>query len=87
MGAPEFKAMKGNAVFVNIGRGDTVDQAVMIEALKASRGENEPVDAIGGLRIGSASLEYVTIRCSRVSARPDLVLPSTSQRDRSRAFT
>ncbi len=34
MGLDEFKAMKKNSVFINISRGDTVDENVMIEALK-----------------------------------------------------
>jgi phosphoglycerate dehydrogenase-like enzyme len=34
-GAPEFAAMKPTAVFVNIGRGATVDQPALIEALRS----------------------------------------------------
>lgn len=50
--------MKGDAVFVNIGRGDTVDQEKLVEALQAEKGDEE-VGATGSLRIGGASLECV----------------------------
>lgn len=53
-----MKAMKGDAVFVNIGRGDTVDQEKLVEALQAEKGDEE-VGATGSLRIGGASLECV----------------------------
>lgn len=53
----ELKAMKGDSVYVNIGRGTTTDQEALVEALQAKRGENEQSDATGTLRIGGASLE------------------------------
>lgn len=56
-GEEQLKALKGNAVFVNIGRGTTVDQEKLIEALKATPGEGEDDAATGTLRIGGASLE------------------------------
>jgi phosphoglycerate dehydrogenase-like enzyme len=37
IGAREFAAMRPNAYIVNIGRGEVIDQNVMIEALKARR--------------------------------------------------
>ncbi|KAM0786820.1 hypothetical protein ACM66B_002251 [Microbotryomycetes sp. NB124-2] len=52
-----FKAMKGNAVLVNIGRGTTVDQEALVEALQAKQGEDESEDATGSLRVGGASLD------------------------------
>ncbi|KAI5477778.1 D-isomer specific 2-hydroxyacid dehydrogenase [Pseudohyphozyma bogoriensis] len=55
-----LKAMKGDALFVNIGRGDTVDQEKLVEALQATRGEGELEGATGTLRIGGASLDVTT---------------------------
>ncbi|KAI5477777.1 D-isomer specific 2-hydroxyacid dehydrogenase [Pseudohyphozyma bogoriensis] len=52
-----FKAMKGDALFVNIGRGDTVDQEKLVEALQAKPAEGELLGATGSLRIGGASLD------------------------------
>ena len=49
--------MKGSAVFVNIGRGDTVDQVALVKALTAETAEGEEPAATGTLRIGGASLE------------------------------
>lgn len=49
--------MKGNALLVNIGRGDTVDTEVLIKALEGTLGDWEKEDATGSLRIGGASLE------------------------------
>ncbi|GAA5950682.1 hypothetical protein JCM3765_000577 [Sporobolomyces pararoseus] len=57
VGKEELKAMKGDAVYVNIGRGTTTDQDALVEALKAKKGDNEAVDATGTLRIGGASLD------------------------------
>jgi phosphoglycerate dehydrogenase-like enzyme len=37
MGEPEFDRMKATAVFVNVGRGRTVDQEALVEALRARR--------------------------------------------------
>jgi len=34
IGAPEFSAMKKSTVFINISRGDTVDEEALVEALK-----------------------------------------------------
>ena len=66
-GEKEFRAMKDTAVFVNIGRGDTVVQAELVKALQNVRdkeGEKiredvEPEEEGGRLRIGGASLECV----------------------------
>lgn len=49
--------MKGDGVYVNIGRGTTTDQEALVEALKAEKGKDEEEDATGTLRIGGASLE------------------------------
>lgn len=57
VGKEELKAMRGDAIFVNIGRGTTVDQDALVEALKAEPAQGEKVDATGTLRIGGASLE------------------------------
>ncbi|MDR1586674.1 MAG: hypothetical protein LBS57_04380, partial [Treponema sp.] len=51
-GAAEFNAMKGSALYINIGRGATTDESAMIEALKSKRiagalldvFEKEPLD-------------------------------------------
>lgn len=51
--------MKGDAIYVNIGRGTTTDQDALVEALQAKKGEDEDESATGTLRIGGASLEYV----------------------------
>jgi len=37
MGAEEFGLMKKNAVYINVGRGSTTDEAAMIDALKSGR--------------------------------------------------
>lgn len=57
VGETELRAMKGDAIFVNIGRGDTVVQDKLVEALKAEVAEGEEPGASGSLRIGGASLE------------------------------
>jgi len=57
VGAPQFKAMRGNAIFVNIGRGDTVDTETLVSALQAKPAEGELHWATGTLRIGGASLD------------------------------
>jgi phosphoglycerate dehydrogenase-like enzyme len=51
-GAAEFNAMKSSALYINMGRGATTDDAAMIEALKSKRiagalldvAEQEPLD-------------------------------------------
>ncbi|GAA5826699.1 hypothetical protein JCM11251_002860 [Rhodosporidiobolus azoricus] len=57
MGVEEFKAMKGDGVYVNIGRGTTTDQEALVKALQAKPEEGEKEDAPGSLRIGGASLD------------------------------
>ncbi|GAA5866819.1 hypothetical protein JCM1840_004277 [Sporobolomyces johnsonii] len=57
VGVEQLKAMKGDAVYVNIGRGTTTDQEALIEALKAEPAEGEDEGATGTLRIGGASLD------------------------------
>jgi len=37
LGAAEFAAMSGGALFINIGRGSTVDEAALIAALQAGK--------------------------------------------------
>jgi lactate dehydrogenase-like 2-hydroxyacid dehydrogenase len=59
VGREELRAMKGDAIYVNIGRGDTTDQEALIEALQARAGEGEEKGASGTLRIGAAALECV----------------------------
>ncbi|KAK4052728.1 hypothetical protein OIV83_002015 [Microbotryomycetes sp. JL201] len=56
-GKPQFEAMKGDAILINIGRGTTVDQEALVKALQAQRSEEEPEDATGTLRIGGTSLD------------------------------
>lgn len=58
-----FETMRDDAVFVNIGRGDTVDQEAMIEALQVGlKGPHATADdeRPGRLCIGSASLDVTT---------------------------
>ncbi|KAK4057480.1 hypothetical protein OIO90_001549 [Microbotryomycetes sp. JL221] len=57
VGRDQLKAMKGNAVLCNIGRGTTIDQQALVEALQAKRSEDEAEDATGSLRVGGASLD------------------------------
>ncbi|GAA5877694.1 hypothetical protein JCM8547_003800 [Rhodosporidiobolus lusitaniae] len=57
MGVEELSAMKGDSVYVNIGRGTTTDQEALVEALSAQPQEGEAEDAVGTLRIGGASLD------------------------------
>lgn len=52
VGESAFKSMKNDSIFVNIGRGDTVDQDVLISALEA--GAEKGAGTEGDLRIGSA---------------------------------
>lgn len=51
--------MKGNAIYVNVGRGSTTDQEALIEALGETAKEGEEEEATGTLRIGAAALECV----------------------------
>lgn len=61
VGEEAFRRMKDDAVFVNIGRGDTVDQETMIRALEAGLQESTASDGKkGNLRIGAASLDVTT---------------------------
>ncbi|GAA5880407.1 hypothetical protein JCM16303_003932 [Sporobolomyces ruberrimus] len=60
VGKEQFKAMKGDGVYVNIGRGTTTDQEALVEALKAEKGKDEEEDATGTLRIGGASLDVTS---------------------------
>ncbi|GAA5826694.1 hypothetical protein JCM11251_002858 [Rhodosporidiobolus azoricus] len=60
MGVEEFKAMKGDGVYVNIGRGTTTDQEALVKALQAKPEEGEKEDATGSLRIGGASLDVTS---------------------------
>lgn len=49
-----------SAVFVNAGRGETIDQNALVEALQNSlKATDEPTGATGTLRILGASLECV----------------------------
>lgn len=64
VGEEAFRAMKDDAVFVNIGRGDTVDQEVMIRALEAglqsADNKTETEGKKGNLRIAAASLDVTS---------------------------
>ncbi|GAA5995386.1 uncharacterized protein JCM10292_005138 [Rhodotorula paludigena] len=60
VGVEELKAMKGDSIYVNIGRGTTTDQDALIEALQAKAGQGEEESATGSLRIGAASLDVTT---------------------------
>ncbi|GAA6010503.1 hypothetical protein JCM10207_001336 [Rhodosporidiobolus poonsookiae] len=60
VGEEELRAMKGDAVYVNIGRGTTTDQEKLVEALRAVKSPKEDEDATGTLRIGGASLDVTT---------------------------
>ncbi|GAA6049175.1 hypothetical protein JCM3770_003293 [Rhodotorula araucariae] len=53
----EFEAMKGDAVYVNVGRGTTTDHEALVDALQAVPREGEARDAVGTLRIGGACLD------------------------------
>ncbi|BGP43044.1 hypothetical protein JCM10450v2_007164 [Rhodotorula kratochvilovae] len=53
----EFEAMKGDAIYVNVGRGTTTDQEALVAALQAVPAEGEATAANGTLRIGGASLD------------------------------
>jgi phosphoglycerate dehydrogenase-like enzyme len=37
IGAPQFAAMKPDAIFINVGRGATVNETALVEALQAGR--------------------------------------------------
>lgn len=52
IGREELRAMKNDGIFINIGRGQTVDQAALIEALNAPAS-----DTTGALKIGAAGLD------------------------------
>ncbi|GAA5992146.1 hypothetical protein JCM10908_001787 [Rhodotorula pacifica] len=60
IGEEELKAMKGDAIYVNIGRGTTTDQEALVKALQAKKGDGEDEGATGTLRIGGASLDVTT---------------------------
>ncbi|SCV72488.1 BQ2448_4025 [Microbotryum intermedium] len=58
IGRTEFEQMKDDAVYLNLGRGDTNDQDALAEALKASlEAEDEPTGKTGSLRIAGASID------------------------------
>ncbi|KAL8292669.1 hypothetical protein RQP46_001281 [Phenoliferia psychrophenolica] len=57
IGETELKAMKGDSVVVNIGRGDTIDTEAITAALTAQTPAGEDAAATGTLRIGGASLD------------------------------
>lgn len=57
VGEEEFRAMKGDAVFVNIGRGDTVVTNALLAALKGVKSPTEEDSSTGSLRIGAASID------------------------------
>lgn len=57
-----LSAMKGSAIYCNIGRGGTTDGEAILKALQAGndfKGSEEERVATGSLRIGGASLECV----------------------------
>lgn len=69
VGEEAFRAMRDDAVFVNIGRGDTVDQEIMIRALEAGLqsasasaddDNREPEGKQGNLCIAAASLDVTS---------------------------
>ncbi|ORY80722.1 hypothetical protein BCR35DRAFT_352483 [Leucosporidium creatinivorum] len=58
VGKEEFGVMKDTALFINPGRGDTIDQEALVSALQASLEATEPPTGLGGsLRIAGASLD------------------------------
>ncbi|GAA6038885.1 hypothetical protein JCM8097_000552 [Rhodosporidiobolus ruineniae] len=57
VGEKVLRAMKGDAIYVNVGRGSTTDHGKLVEALRATPGEGERRDAVGTLRIGAAALD------------------------------
>ena len=59
IGEEELEAMKGDAIYVNIGRGTTTNQEALVKALQAKPKDGEEEGATGTLRIGGASLECV----------------------------
>ncbi|BGP48147.1 hypothetical protein JCM10450v2_004019 [Rhodotorula kratochvilovae] len=60
IGREELRAMKGDAIYVNVGRGGTTDQDALVEALRARPSEGEEPSASGTLRIGAVALDVVT---------------------------
>lgn len=46
MGAAQFAAMKASAVIINVGRGPVIDQAALVEALKAGRIRGAGLDVV-----------------------------------------
>lgn len=52
LGEAELRAMKNDSIFINIGRGNTVDQVALVEALKAPDSSES-----GALKIGAAGLD------------------------------
>ncbi|GAA6036358.1 hypothetical protein JCM8097_001683 [Rhodosporidiobolus ruineniae] len=75
VGEDELRAMKGDGVYVNIGRGTTTDQEALVKALQAEKGEGEEVAATGSLRIGGASLD-VTVPEPLPTGHPLFILPN-----------
>ncbi|POY75847.1 hypothetical protein BMF94_0929 [Rhodotorula taiwanensis] len=60
VGEEELKAMKGDTIYVNIGRGTTTNQEALVKALQAKKGDDEEESATGTLRIGGASLDVTS---------------------------
>lgn len=64
VGEQAFRDMRDDAVFVNIGRGDTVNQDVMIQALEAGLQSSSNADVTskpnGNLQINAASLDVTS---------------------------
>jgi len=97
IGRSELVAMKNDGIFVNAGRGDTVDTDALVEALQASQALQSAGTPGVNLCIGAAVLDVVSGRLAALPAErfffstptadlfahhsPPLALPGLAQTD------